>query len=41
MRPHHEPAGIAIRRFQQFGAADLLVFLRSEFRDDEFALVVE
>src|SRR5690349_24648635 len=41
MRPDDGPAGIAVDRIDQVRAAEFLVFLGRELRDDEVALLAE
>ena len=40
MRPDGHAAGFGSGGFDELGAADFLVTLRSELRDDEFALLI-
>src|SRR5438876_9360416 len=41
MRPDDGTTGVAVARFEQVGAADFLVFLRAQLRDDEVAFFIE
>src|SRR5262249_50386199 len=41
VRPYHGAAGVAVCRFQDVGAVDLVVALRCEPRDDQVAFLVE